>query len=342
MNSKTIFVRYLIFLCGFFLVSRFYLPAHYNIPYPAPLVFQFSPDIKKEHLKAIEQSRPELVLVGDSVLERGVDADLLSARSGVKSYAIYVPGSGTASWYLVMKNIILKSAEPPKYIAIVFRNTMLTVPQYRTTGRYQELLDDYASKNEPLLMELAFISQMNPIEKFSQQYIPLYSARLKIREELDSFLRYLPTSAMLGCDRECTNDAIKSTFGREVDLMALTQMMEDAAKTLYDPEEMNFERQVADSFLPYMIQLAQENNVNLIFIRTGIVGYEPPALEKYTKSLDAYLSKQDHVFLINFDHDPRIKKEFYYNDGLHFNEYGKAEFTKMLADELIKVVKDNR
>jgi hypothetical protein len=29
-------------------------------------------------------------------------------------------------------------------------------------------------------------------------------------------------------------------------------------------------------------------------------------------------------------------------DGLHFNEYGKVEFTRIFADELIKVIEDNR
>ena len=123
--------------------------------------------------------------------------------------------------------------------------------------------------------------------------------------------------------------------------MALNQMQEDAGKTLSAPEEMNFEKQVNDSFLPYLIQMAQENNISLIFIRTGIFGSDPPALEKYTEALDAYLSKQDHVFLVDFNHDPRSRKELY-SDGLHFTEYGKVEFTKILASELVKIVEENR
>jgi hypothetical protein len=82
MNPKTTFTRYLIFLCGFLLAGGFYLPVHYDIPYPAPLVSQFAPDIKKEHLKAIEEIQPDLVLIGDSVLWWGVDADLLSDQLG--------------------------------------------------------------------------------------------------------------------------------------------------------------------------------------------------------------------------------------------------------------------
>jgi hypothetical protein len=341
MDKKTIFSRYLIFLGIFLLASGFYLPIHYNFTYPAPLAFQFEPDIKKEHLRIVEKKRPDLVLIGDSVLELGVNADMFSERTGLKSYSIYVPGSGTAAWYLLMKNVILATEHHPKYIAIVFRNTMLTVPQYRTTGKYEELLDDYASDNEPLLLELAFIDQMKPPEKFFQKYFPLYSARRKVREDLEDFLRYTLPS-VLGCNKRCVDGAIKSTFGMEVDLAVSTQVLEDASKTLYNPEEMNFEKQVADSFLPFMIELAHEKNVTLIFVKTGVVGAEPAALDDYSKSLASYISKQKNVYLIDFRHDPRIKKEFYYMDGLHFNEYGRVEFTKLLAGEITKVIEDKK
>jgi hypothetical protein len=87
-----------------------------------------------------------------------------------------------------------------------------------------------------------------------------------------------------------------------------------------------------------MIQLAQKNNISLIFVRTKTYGPEPQALSEYTKDLDAYLSDQNHVFLIDFIHDPRIKVE-YYKDSLHMNSYGKQEFTKILAGEFTQIVR---
>ncbi|MBE0684218.1 MAG: hypothetical protein IH589_20120 [Anaerolineales bacterium] len=339
MKSKSVFTRYLLFLCGFLLAGGFYLPFHYNIPFPAPLAAEFEPGIKTETIKGINENRADLVLIGDSVLKEGVDDEELSSLLGVNSYAIPVPGSGTAAWYLVLKNVILKAEHRPKYVAIFFRNTMLTVPQYRTTGKYFPLLDDYATDDEPLLVELAFTSQMNPIEKFSKQYIPWYSARLEIREDLDNLLRYRPASLLIGCNRECTDNAVGSIFGREVDSAALNQMMEDAAETLYAPEEMNFQKQVDESFLPYMIQLAQENDINLIFVRTKILGLEPLELTDYAGSLDSYLLQQEHVFLVDFSRDPRITNEFQI-DSLHMNEFGRREFTKILANELQSILEE--
>jgi hypothetical protein len=338
MNSKSIFIRYLLFLCGALLASGFYLTNRFNATYPAPLGPQFKPDIKKEHVKGIEKKQPDLVLIGDSVLYEGVDPVLLSEQLGLNAYSITVPGSGTASWYLVIKNVVLESAHRPKYIVVLFRNTMLTVPQYRTTGRYFELLGDFASKNEPLLAELAFINQMSPLERILEQYIPLYNMRLKIRDRLYDLLRYTPAFMSMGCDRECVDEAMGSIFGRDVDPVALNLMMEDAATMLYASDEMHFEKQVDQSFLPYMIELAQKNNINLVFVRMKVLGTEPPALADYSKALDAYLMEQDHVFLVNFSDDPRITDEFHF-DALHMNGYGRQEFTKLLADEFRSIIK---
>lgn len=337
MNTKPLLVRFAMFMFGVLLASRFFLPVYYNVPYPAPLGPKFDSKIKADHQKWIQQNQPDIVLIGDSVLYEGIDPLLLNAELGNKTYAITVPGSGTASWYLLMKNVILESTHRPKYIVILFRNTMLTVPQYRTTGRYFALLDDFASKTEPLVADLAFINQMSPIEKFAEQYIPLYSLRLEIREDLNNLIRYRPTSTFAGCDRECTDNAVTSIFGREVDAIALHQMMEDAAQTLYAPHEMDFAKQVDESLLPYIIQLTQEHNVTLIFVKTKIFGAEPIELIEYSKLLEEYLMKSENVFLLDFTQDARIMQDFY-ADSLHMNSYGKEKFTKFLADALKQII----
>jgi hypothetical protein len=337
MDSKSLLQRYSIFLAAFLLAGGFLLPVYYDMPYPAPLAPKFEAGVKLEHLVKIEEIQPDLVLVGDSVLYEGVNPVLLSERLGMEVYPITVPGSGTASWYLVMKNVIFEASHRPRYLVVLFRNTMLSVPQYRTTGRYFPLLDDFAERSEPLVSRLAFINQMSPLEKFAAQYLPLYSARLEIREDLDNFLRYRLPFALIQCDRECVDEAILSMFGREVDPSALNEMLEDAARTLYAPEEMDFQGQVGDSFLPYMIELAEKNNVTLIFVRTKIFGREPPALQEYNAALEAYLREHDHVILMDFSADPRIPREFY-ADSLHMNGYGRQEFTKILAQELSTVL----
>lgn len=276
---------------------------------------------------------PDLILIGDSTLEEGVDAELLSEKLGIRTYRAAIPGSGTASWYLFMKNIVFEAKSHPKYVAILFRITMLTIPQYRTTGKYFFLLDDYAQKNEPVVSELAFINPMSPFEKFAQQYIPVYTARIDIREDLDNALRYPAASVLVGCNRACTDNAVGSIFGREVDPVALSLVQEDAAKTLYDPKETDFDQQLPTSLLPHIIELMQKNNSTLILIRTKVYGPETKELEEYTKALDSYLAQQDNVILLDYSNDPRILAN-YYADSLHMNPYGKHEFTNILVKDI--------
>jgi hypothetical protein len=338
MQTQPILSRYLLFLFITFLVSSFYLPAHYDIPYPQTLDPQFKPNVKREYIDAISLNRPGLVLIGDSVLYLGIDQESLSEQLGVETYSVGVPGSGSAVWYLILKNVVLGASHRPKYAVVVFRDTMLTTPAFRTTGRYFGLLDDFAGRREPLVAQLAFIDQMSPIEKLAEQYLPLYSARWEIREGLDSRIRYTSPYLLLDCSAECTDEAMNSIFGRErVDVVALNQAVEGAGETLYAPEAMDFDEQIDRSFLPATIQLAQDNEITLIFVRTRTLMFpvdssEPVALRNYMESLEAYISGHGAHYL-DFAHDERIKDEYFF-DLLHFNAAGQDVFTQILADEL--------
>lgn len=339
MNSKKIFSRFVFFTFFVLLLSGFFLPWHYNMPYPDKLGPVFDTRLKRDYIRIIEQSQPDLILLGDSTLAAGVDSKILSEELEIPIYQMATPGSGTAAWYLQMKNIVFEAKHKPKYIVLFFRNTILTVPQYRTTGRYFFLLDDYAIGNEPLVTELSFVNLMSPLEKFAELYVPLYTARIEIREDLDNALRYIPVSLLTSCDRECTNQAVNSIFDNAVDSVALNLVLEDAAKTLYAPEEMDFPEQVEDSLLPHIIELLQKNNVHLILVRTKIYGPEPLQMANYNQALSSYLENQKNVSLIDFSNDLRILKS-YYVDSLHINATGKFEFTKILAEELNKIISE--
>jgi hypothetical protein len=344
MNPKFIFSRYLWLLLGLLLGSSFFLPDRYGIPYPQKLGPKFDPIVKSEYIDAMSASQPGIVLIGDSVLYFSVDQNQLTSLLNMETYSIGVPGSASAVWYLTLKNMILESTYSPKYAVILFRDTMLTLPSFRTTGRYFELLDDFARPRESLVTELAFINQMAPVEKLAEQYLPLYSARWELRKRLDERVRYRASSILLNCSKPCTDDALNSIFGKQgVDVVALNRAIADSQQTLYTSAALNFDNQIDKSFLPPIIRLAQKNNIKLIFVRTKTLtyferAYEPPQLRAYIKSLDEYLSKQDHVYFLDLAHDKRIKTE-YFADSVHFNEKGKDAFTKILADELRLFIK---
>jgi hypothetical protein len=342
MNTRLVFSRHLWLLFGIILISSFYLPMRYGISYPQTPGPQFSPQVKKEYIEAVSAKSPDLMIIGDSVSE-GVDADVLAKRFNLKTYRLSIPGSGSAVWYLTIKNVIPASSHPPKYLVIVFRDTLLTVPSYRTTGRYFGLVDDFAGRREPLVTQLAYINQMSPLEQMAEQYFPLYSVRLKIRDGMDQRVRYTAPAMLFNCSIECTDEAINSIFGKErVDVVALNQAVEDAGQTLYAPAMLDFDGQVDRSFLPAMLELAKENNITLIFVRTKTLIFpeytsEPFALRSYIQSLNSYVTQRGAYFL-DFAHDARIK-DTYFSDGLHFNAKGKEVFTQILANKLEPLLK---
>jgi hypothetical protein len=344
MNSRTVFSRYLWFLALTIILSSFILPRRYKMPYPQTLGPQFTPQVKRDYIDAISVNQPELVLVGDSLLYLGVDPQILSGQLGIESYSFGIPGSGSAAWYLLLKNVILATSYRPKYIVILFRDTMLTAPSVRTTGRYFAQLDDFAGRREPLVSELAFINLMSPIEKFAEQYFPLYSARWNLRAGFDERIRYTAPSVLLNCQMECADEAINSVFGKQrMDVVAVNQAAEDAGRILYTPAMMDFDKQIDRSFLPAMIELAKENELVLVLVHAKTKQFppnasEPRALIRYMKSLETYLSGQDGVYYMDFAHDPRILDSYFFDD-LHFNAEGREAFTKMLAEQLQSILK---
>jgi hypothetical protein len=346
MDSKDLFSRYLLILCASLLAGSFFVPGYYKILYPKPLGAQaeFTPNVQRGGIKEISQDRPEIVLVGDSILYTGVENRELSKALDVKTNSIAVPGSGSAIWYLILKNVILQAKHHPKYVVIPFRDTQLTLPSFRTTGHYFSVVDEYASAHEPLLMDLAYINTMNPAEKIAEQYFPPYSARWLLRDGLNRHLRYFAPSTLLNCPERCTDNAINAVLNKEA-MNNINFSIRGAydVNILYARAALDFENQVDQSFLPVIIQLARENNITLVFVRMKNLdypthAYETPALSNYIRSLEAYLSKQANVRYLDLSHDERILPA-YFSDGAHFNEGGKSAFTLILAGELNKIIK---
>ncbi|GAB4541306.1 MAG: hypothetical protein Fur002_09470 [Anaerolineales bacterium] len=317
------------------------LPRAYGQPYPYPLenINQFSPEVKLAPMKRIEKEKPQFVMVGDSVLHDGVDEKLLTQRLGVPALNFGEPGTGSAVWYLIIKNNIEDAPTPPKYIVIFFRDTVLTTPSFRTTGRYFSIVDDYAGKREPLVTEFAYLNAMTPLEKFAASYLPLYTHRWELRAALDNALRY-PPATLMGCNRRCADRAIYTLGPKELDAVALQQAVFDV-EALNAPENLNFQRNLKKSFLPAIVEIAKERNIHLIFARTKSTRFshpnsEPPALQAYLADLQAYLAAENATYM-DFAHEDRLL-DSYFIDLLHFNSEGRAVFTEILAEKFAPFV----
>ena len=92
------------------------------------------------------------------------------------------------------------------------------------------------------------------------------------------------------------------------------------------------------SFLPTIIQMTRDNNVQLLLVRVKkrreVEGLPTPAgLDDYTHDLKQWCDSEQ-VPLIDFSDEPQLKLE-HYADGDHLNrEDGRTLFTQLLAERL--------
>ena len=269
---------------------------------------------------------------------RGVNLDQLADGTDKTVYGIGVGGSASALWYVVLKNNIVPSPYKTEVLVIVFRDTMLTTPGYRVNGSYFTQLDEYATPNDTLLIERAYINLMNPLEKISERYLPLYGSRLSLRESLDYYIRYSGNKLLFGCDNHCTDKAMGIVYGAaNMEQNILGDAIGTAEDYLYTPGALDFNQQVNRSFLPEIVRMCRENGIQLVLIRTKTMRYpdeasEPLALKTYMENMSAYLNANG-VILLDFGQDERIKTEYFY-DPLHLNEQGRLIFTEMIVDSL--------
>jgi hypothetical protein len=241
-----------------------------------------------------------------------------------------------------LKNNIVNTQTPPPVVAIVFRDTILTAPGYRVHGSYFTQLDEFAKKEEPLLLERSYLNLMNPVEKLAEEYVPIYGTRGRIRQDIDSTIRYsLP--GWLDCSIECTDESMYNVFqAADLEPGQLQNAVATAERYLYTSRQLNFKRQVDRSYLPEIIRLCKENNIQLILVRLKSEigtqgGVETSAMKRYMRDLSEYL-RAENVLFLDYGIDPRLKSE-YYKDPLHLSKDGETFFTQILAEGLNDLLK---
>jgi hypothetical protein len=322
-----------IFLSGLIVINLYALK-RYDLSYPFPLAPKLDNVIRQNHAKAIIKNSPQIVLIGDSTLIKGVDTTRLSKQLYMPIYSIGLPGSASTLWYLIIKNNVITVPVPPKYLLIFFRDTMLTVPGFRVQGQYFDQIDEYASPKDELLIERAYIGLMNPMERFAEAYVPIYTARWQMREEIESKIRYTPAQ-ITGCAPPCVDGALSHTFGEgNMSAQGLNEAIFSAENALYTRYTLDFENEVHKSFLPELIRMTHENNIQLVLIRMKTLQFTQPfpALDNYMNDLKAY-TQANNVIVLDFANNPRLPSGLYM-DTLHLNDQGKIIFTDILTETL--------
>jgi len=319
-----------------------YIPVHYQIHYPRDIRPPLDKFIRHTFQDALNEKQPEVLLFGDSMLAPAVDETVVANQLGKKTMLSSRSGSAFTIWYAIIKNDILHAEHKPSYLVIFFRDSMMTVPGYKVNGRYLEQVDEFASLNDTLLIERAYLNQMTPLEKIMEKYVPLYGSRWTIRRSIDYYVRYSLPNLLRGCNSSCTDLAMDAVFKTDnLDINFLSRAIDVSDEYLYAGKALNFDEQIDKSFLPEVIRLCKENNIQLLFIRMPILRFEEPGTQP--KGLNAYMERLANYSEQNsipyFDFDRKEMTSEYFSDPLHLNEQGKVIFTEWLTEALKTVIK---
>ncbi len=296
--------------------------------------------------KEVGARQPEIVFIGNSILLDSTDENVFTELTGRKALIVGFSGSASAWWYLALKNVLLDpetrrlsgGESRPRLVVVFFRDYGLTDPGFRVTGEYQGGIDGMSTAQEPVLDALAYQGTMSRMDYLLFRRCRLYQRRQNVRQALNSHIRDDVVPFLTGTAGSA-DEAIARVFTDEnldTELLTIRQL---AATSKQAEEAGDFETQLGRSFLPHMIRLARENGVQIAFVRMKrrrdtMPNGEPPALQKYIRDLQAYLTENQAPFL-DFTSEPRITLDLYgAGDHLRRTSAVRRHFTSLLAERL--------
>jgi hypothetical protein len=336
-------IRYFVGMLIVLITTTIMVPGWLDVTYPKSTVPVFDSKVRTSIVDDLETRQPEIVLMGNSSLADGVDWKKFAELSSTSTYTIINQGSGTALWYLILKNNIAVSSYKPATIVMFFTDTLLTDPEDWVTGEYFSIIDEYASSLDELLINVSYRNQQTLLENTLIRWLPLYGYREGILRSIKDFVEYSLNSALLGCPAACMIDNTEDVFRSDHLLPdSLRNPPVNPSVSPYSWKTIHFNARVSRSFLPEMIHICKNNGIELVMVRMGTRQFlsqadEPLWVRGYFRALHAYLETQG-VGYLDLAHDPRIHLEHYF-DFDHMNKNGRQIFTQILAESLGPLLK---
>ncbi|MEZ0258539.1 MAG: hypothetical protein ACAI37_24885 [Chthoniobacter sp.] len=295
-----------------------------------PTLFAFGPTPKApfddEPVRTLSREHPQIVLIGDSMLESRIDPQILTRLSGQRCSVVSRGGSSSATWYLMMKNLVIVQKHLPQTVIIPYRNRQLTLPAHRTAGSYRKALEPFMREAEPLLEKLiAPVGKETPktMAGLVQTIYPMDRRRDMARETMQAWALDLIASSR---EYQGIRSAAKRLFRTQnLRLGSTVDETGEGMLSSLDADDHIFADHVERSFLPHMVAMAREAGIEIIFYKIkrrprpdGTQGEESPTMGEYDRALRAYL-EQAGVRLYDESHQDDVVLDFY-GSGDHVAE----------------------
>ncbi len=283
----------------------------------------------------LRRDPPEIVVLGNSMAGYGFDDQLFENLAQQKTRLLWRKGVGSAWFYLALKNLVLAESKP-RMVIIVFRDNKLTRPDANVWGGFKNDLDALVGQDTALVDQLSYFNHKNA-EYYLANYLPIYAERNLWSDKIKFAVEQQVSEGILGIDSSELISSLNRLFTfngikyRELGNLGYYQ------STRLEPEELRFDHNLQDSYLPHLLELCRRHGIDLVTVRiqrlVDIEGLRDTAeLDRYIDDLADYARQQDFALIDSTGKDWLERSHYYTND--HLNAAGKQRFTEVIYREI--------
>jgi hypothetical protein len=277
--------------------------------------------------------QPGYVVIGDSMAGTRIDERRLIELTRSQVAPLLQPGSGSAFWYLALKNWVIASGVRPRLILIFFRDTNLTDVMFRLDEQFRWSLDLAALEKEEELN--AVVARRLGLLHRARRLVDGLVGAEQARQRVEPAVTAWPVNAMLSSRRR--QSEFMTGMNERLGLDHLRKM-EAADIQVGEAPAFDFARDVDKSVLPLMLAEASSARLTLGFVRVqrrptaNRPPAQSPALRRYIAELRAYVTARDAIFHDDTG-DPALTIDMY-EDGDHLARHARRRYTENFYNRL--------
>jgi hypothetical protein len=295
-----------------------------------------NPDVDERYKRAIEDQNPELIFMGNSILKKAVDFEILDLLLESNVLDLSVNATTAPDWFLFLKNNISTSSKRPLTVVIFFKDYRLTDIPSLTGEEDQKRINKFAGADEQVFDLL--VNNLSNFERFTLEVFAPYAYQVEIRNIVEGPFQYSLPRLFSDWKNDQTDLAVEATFANDNLVPELLELSRQESETFGDDDQLNrFDTSVNSSFLPHIIALAIENDIELVFARIptlqSLEQGDSLEITEYFRQLKKYLDENNLVF-IDFVELAQALNAEHYRDNDHLNDLGQPLFTPIVAEAL--------
>ena len=287
-----------------------------------------SEEFDRSPIDELNIANPELIFLGNSLLDSRVDPEYISQITGHKTISLAIDGTGPGVWYLQLRNIVGAMTNKPDTVFIFFHDDLITRPISFTGSKDPGLIERLTNPATPLERSVRTTDQ-NFAKWFTEKLAVIYPVSgYAFRQNFINFTG----ARVVGMD--------PGEIQLEIDQLSALANKRDQATIIQQPKFHGaFESKLGNSYLPALIQTAINIDVDLVLIRTAArpnhdgSPNEPDDLAKYSSELGYYLKGQDIKYM-DLTGNLGIDAAMYY-DGYHLKHRFRSYYTELFAEWLL-------